>query len=193
MVQIFKSTSEPDKVCQGDIFILTNGELQEILPEEIYQMDITLNGFIVISNTCDIENDNITYINICPIVALEYMVESIRKKKKKQGKKSKDIKNSINSSINDLVGYNLKKYFYLPKDETCNIDDEWVVLIEFVLTHDRDYILPLIKKRRVCTLKNPWKEKLGWIVGTFYNRVSLENHSHEKIQELLERVKKQQS
>lgn len=171
MVSIYENPSKC--VNQGDILILNENEIKEnfFRPEK---EGITL-GLIVISNSCDIENKNIDYICLSPIVTLNYLMEELSEKVRKEGGNGGKIKKSKKKFIENLMKYNKKKYFYLPKNIKYKINESAVVAIEIVLNYPLNSVIDKIFEKRICTLKSPWKEKFGWSVGNLYNRVSLED------------------
>lgn len=182
MVKIFDNISE--NIYQGDIFLLTQKEMKEIFLFE--EPEIPVKGFVVVSNTCDIKNRNIEYISVSPFMPLKHMVDAITKEKKKAGRSSSQIRDSIKTNIDKLLQYDKKKYFYLPKDDEFGLSEESVALLEIVLTSNMDECtISFISKKRICSIKSPWREKLGWAMGNMYNRVALDDFPPNKTDEVI--------
>ena len=188
-VGIFKGKEK--NICQGDIFFPDESEINDVLNIDA---KLPIRGFIVVSNSCDIKNESIDYLSIAPIIPLQYIIdlkiERKRIKKEAQNKvlSNKEIKEIKNKNIEVVMSYDKKLYFYLPKKESYNIKEDCIVLLEMILTYELNKIFKLIKKKRKCTLKSPWREKLGWSVGNLYNRVALEDFKEDDIETVVSNI-----
>lgn len=174
-----------DKLKQGDILIPTDEDYKEIYPDKLPGIV----GIIIISNSCDIKNDNIKFIAVAPIIPLEYAVSTITKKKKDERKSPSDIKHAVEKGVENIMGYNNKVYFYLPKNRYYKIRVNSIVILEMSIPRELKEVRDIMKESRVCSLKNPWREKLGWCVGNLYNRVAVEDYSSSHKREVLSRFR----
>jgi len=183
-------------IQQGDIFTLDKEKIKELFDLSVYdKYDDPIENFIVVSNSCDIENDSIDFLSIAPSVELNFVIDILIKqmvtKKKKDGNfySNKEIKSFVKNIIHNLVLYGSKKFFYLPKNQDYSVNNDCIVHLDIILIDNLKQIRPLILKNRICTLKNPWKEKLGWAMGNMYNRVALENYPNDLEKNLLDCIK----
>lgn len=183
MVVIYQKKEE-DELCQGDFFSLTDSEIDEFFPYILKVEENEIKKFIIVSNTCDIQQNNIKYLSIAPIIELKPMLDDIAFKKKENGSKKENIESAIINFVKDLHIYNNKEYFYLPKNNRYDISEESIVLLEYILTKQIDDFMPFIRKKVKYTLKPPWKEKLGWKMGYLYNRIALIDFPKDKYKKI---------
>jgi hypothetical protein len=119
------------------------------------------------------------------------MLEKMAEDLKGKGKEG-DIEKETNDLMNNLYKYNKKQFYYLPKDLDYKINEDCVAWIEIIITQEVKILKEAILKNIKCTLKPPWKEKLGWRLGYLYNRVSLEDFEKkwrkEKTKELIKGI-----
>lgn len=191
---IYSDTQPSSIPRQGDIFILDNDTIKNYLPAFLQIHDSMVSYFIITSNSCDILknfNKNQGYLSFSPILSLNLMLEKLAEDLKRKGKE-KDIEKETNELMNDLYKYNKKQFYYLPKDIERDIKEDCVAWIEIIITQEVNKLKDIILKNIKCTLKSPWKEKLGWRLGYLYNRVSLEDFEKKwrkvKTKELIEEI-----
>ena len=78
---MYKIDKDPNSLIQGDIILdYKNEDLYKYEPKEFYK------GILVLSYTCDLdpEHTGISYINICPIFSLEYLIMILFEKFKEE-------------------------------------------------------------------------------------------------------------
>ena len=159
------------KISQGDIFLPEKDKLRDIFG---ISKDVPLVGLIILSNTCDIKHLHVERVCVSPIFPLKYLLDSLFKKRKSEGKKAgKKWKRGF---IDNLAKYNSKIYFYLEKNSKDKISNDSVAFIEIILNFRLADVSNIISETKLCSLKSPWREKLGWSVGNLYNRVSLKDY-----------------
>jgi len=180
-MDLIKSTPFPDIFCdpekktqifQGDIIKYKNyiNTKQENL------------GFIILSNSCDLENlKRKRVISIAPIFPFNFVFDDIineafKRTKKKVGNfnSSKEIEenftNLVSQSIYDESNYKKKyTYFISPLSEFDN--KPTIVYIEHI-TSINITELKTIFDHRIISIKPPWREKLGFKTGNIYNRIA---------------------
>lgn len=188
MVEFYKDKG--NQVNQGDIFSLSNSEVEKYFPFLFKTEWSTIIDFIVTSYTCDIQHNRLKYICIAPLIKLKPMLDEMATKKKNNGALKKNIEESLDSFINELHIYNPKEYFYLPKEEKFGINEEYVVLLEFLLPQKFDEFIDVVKEKTKCSLISPWKEKLGWKIGYLYNRIALDEFSETLRKKITEKTLK---
>ena len=160
---------------QGDIFVLDTGTREKY---GLIQEDVTIVGFLLVSNSCDIVNEDIQQFLFCPIVTISSIVRSLSTELKSSGVKgpSKTDLSNLRSRIHDVMGYKHKTYFFLPKKDKV-IGENSAALLEHLIALKRESVLADFASGRRITLASPWRENLGWRVGNLFNRVALNNHS----------------
>lgn len=186
MIEFYKDKDKKNQVSQGDIFSLSDSEVEDYFPFLLKTEWATIINFIVTSYTCDIQHNRIKYICISPIIKLKPMLDDMATKKKNNGAIKKNIEEKVNNFVKDLHIYKLKEYFYLPKDENYDINEDYVVLLEILLPQKFEEFITIIKKTTKCSLMSPWREKLGWKIGYLYNRIALDEFSEKLRNEITE-------
>mgnify|MGYP006281679553 CR=1 FL=1 len=185
-------TAHKEDIEQGDIFNLTPSEIEEYFDFEHEKIE----KFIVLSNSCDITNDSIDFLSIGPCinlnVVLDDLLQEMVERKDEKGDsfyKRKEIKKNIKNIIHGLVVYNSKRFFYLPESDKFQIQNPCLTFLDTILIYEIKEFKKVINKKRICTLKNPWKEKLGWAMGNIYNRVALEDYEDKLEKQILTNLK----
>ena len=186
MIERYQKVNKEEYIQQGDIFL---ADLKYEIKSEDGFSKINNNLWIVTSNSCDIKQNKLKYISISPIVPLYFVTESVAQDKKKKGLKNNDIKDDIKKLIGNLIKYNNKKFFYLPKNKSFYLEQESVVMLEIILTFRIDEVENIIKEKRLCSLSSPDRENLGWAIGNLYNRVAVEDYHKDHHENLFNEIK----
>lgn len=190
-VRIFEKAN-PDKICQGDIFSVLEPDTRKKFTEVVVE-DYKIEWFIVISNTCDIkQKDVIKYLHFCPLVPLKNILMELKKdyESRTPVPKPDTIKNNLEGFVRENLIYKKKRFYYLPEKKYFKIKEQYLILLDAIITLDKKTATEMIKDKRICSLKSPWKEKLGWAVGNIHNRVSLKDYSEKQLKDALELVEK---
>lgn len=180
-MDLIKNTPFPDIFCepekkthifQGDIIKYINyiNTKQENL------------GFIILSNSCDLENlKNKTVISIAPLFPFNFVFddmlsEALNRTKKKLDtlKSSKEViehfTNLVSQYIYDESNYKKKYTFFIsPLSEFDN--KPTIAHIEHI-TSIKITELKIILQNRIISIKPPWREKLAFKTGYIYNRIA---------------------
>jgi len=180
MVLPYRKTKN-NELNQGDIIILSPPQKKAL---EISQ---EFNGLLIVSNTCDLSN-NASDICVVPFLeikkALEIIIDLKKKELKEKGKKwnSKTKDSFINNMTQDLSQYNSKNFYYLPISREIGIKENQIALLIKSFTVDREEFYDIFKTGRIATLRHPWREKLGFVMGNLFNRPSLKNYDSNQEQ-----------
>jgi|WetSurMetagenome_2_1015567.scaffolds.fasta_scaffold281370_1 hypothetical protein len=175
------------KIFQGDIIRRVEDEC------DFFDGQEGAVGYLIISNSCDIINEDIEYISLVPVYpffkAIRVYMDKYRDKFEKidgnekhynKNSKIKDFENQIASIIEKETNYNGKSTFFIsPLNEFSSLPT--LALIEDVrstLINDSKEILLM---NRLCSLKNPWREKLGFKAANLYNRIATYTPNKDEI------------
>ena len=176
---IYKTLDDDQKkyLFQGDIIRKCN------LLSSSYSKCI---GYLIVSNSCDLQHlKKKKVISLVPIYrfdeTLEKIVKNIQKKicsKKKEKASETSIRSTfetifiseVSRIIQEEANYVRKHTFFLsPLTTFCERPS--IAHIEDLISVKKEKKDILIKNR-VSSLQNPWREKLGFMVGNLYNRVA---------------------
>lgn len=114
------------------------------------------------------------YIHVCPVFKLDVLVTNIveenKRKPKEQQKNSKNLKEDAESFLREMTQYKPKYYFLLFPDSEFGNKPAFADL-------GRVFGVPIewketIISKRILSLKNSWREKLGYKIGYLYNRIA---------------------
>lgn len=154
----------PEHLSQGDIF--TRPDI-----ENFFKYDPKENALIVLTYTCDFTNPNdiIPYVTFCPIRSIDILIEEYIRAN--LNKLDKDIEKSLIDKLNGLINNKRRFYFFIPPHEELDILG-FADLTQIANISYEDSFKKILEKR-ITGLKNPWKEKLGWMIGYNYNRIAL--------------------
>ena len=143
-------------------------------------------GYLIVSNSCDIINGNIEFISLVPIYPFFKGVEGKMEKYKSKfvdqcksksfnvGGFIKQFENEIVDLISDEVNYKRKSTFFLSPLHKFG-DFPTLATIEDVRSVPVNETKDLILDHRICSLKNPWRELLGFKVAYLYNRIATDD------------------
>jgi hypothetical protein len=86
----------------------------------------------------------------------------------------KQFENEVTTVVNDEVKYIRKSTFFLsPLPAFDNLPT--FAIIEDIRSIPIGETKEIILKSRIASLKNPWREKLGYKLAYLYNRVATDN------------------
>jgi hypothetical protein len=181
-----------DKLCESKLF---QGDIIKRVEDEcdLFDGQDDAIGYLIVSNSCDIINDNIEFISLVPIYPFfkaisEYISASKSKfralasgcEKYKRDGKIREFENQISNIIHEEAKYNRKSTFFLsPLDEFNGLPS--LAIIEDIRSIPISEAKDIILSYRICSLKNPWREKLGFKVANLYNRVATQEPAKEAI------------
>lgn len=168
-------------LCQGDIIVGYSSE-------KLLTFDQTPVGYIVLNYTCDLkQNEDLRSLLIAPIIKMDFFFDGIIKavengyikQKKSKGQKLPRKKKIIIQFFTALFQRfeQFSKYeghsFYLLFPNSF-FDYFSLVDITNIINLDTKELNELIKFRK-CSLCEPWKEKLGFMVGSIFNRIAVDD------------------
>jgi hypothetical protein len=157
-----------DQLMQGDLIV----ECPIIIPpdsiieDEEYDVHVQLIDSIILSQSCDLANNNIEIVLVCPYITLKYFLQSLPQD---QVCTSKAKKKTID---------NLKKGF-LPGYHLLNKDDG--LLDDYLVVDFRNvYGININSLKRICIenekrirLNSPYREHLSQAFARYFMRVGL--------------------
>jgi hypothetical protein len=162
-------------LCQGDIIRITKGKC-----DFFDEQDDAL-GYLIASNTCDLQQHNeMEWICLVPIYPYDLVLreflgdKSEQIAKKLKNGKTKDAKSELEETMANII---LKDSNYVPKF-TFFISP----LIEFNNMASIAYLddirstnlesKNILLDNKICSIKSPWREQLGYKLGNLFNRAS---------------------
>jgi hypothetical protein len=144
-------------------------------------------GYLVVSNSCDLErggDDGLEWISVVPIYPYKAIlndilddkvkkINDIRIREQKKGK-SYDAKGALETTIADIIqkeaNYKPKYTFFISPLKIFN-NMPTIAFLDDIRPIDFNSA-EILLKYKICSMKNPWREKLGFKVGNLFNRVS---------------------
>jgi len=166
-----------EQLEQGDIFYNYPIFLPKVTPETIRAIqnnetpetpvDVNLVDVIVLSQSCDLENDNVDTVILCPIWLLaDYEAQQVRTQKwkntKERAKRKEDIRQG-NSPALHMLAY----------DETLDVPLR-VVEFKRIYTTPKDILMSFAKTcNRRLRLLPPYREHLSQAFARYFMRVGL--------------------
>jgi len=148
-----------NRPCQGDIF-----------KRDAINLDIkdisSIFGWIIINSTCDLVRPRLDYFFFAPIRPLRYFIE-----------KSSYSKNKKKEYLSKILNYEMLRTFFLPSSSKINSDEPLFCQLGYIFSipigDDYDETCKSLLKYRIISLKPPWREKLGQIVGNNFSRIGV--------------------
>lgn len=187
---MYKTENLEEYLCQGDIILnFTLDSLQNFEPIDYYK------GILILSFTCDLKNNKLEFINYCPIYSLhhriiefyEFIKNNAQMKKEIKKRASKNahsyIKGKVINLLSEICNYKKQNIFFL-KGESIFIEQSYANLEQIYSLSSEN--VDQLKIYRVASLKNPWVEKLGFMLGFCFNRVATDEISKSERDALFE-------
>jgi hypothetical protein len=180
---IFIKDDFSNHLCQGDIIqgtflkrFIAVTTIEPPPPE----------GFIILSNTCDLKHSNIDFILFSPIFKVELFIKGFIQKLQDKGKNptEKTLIEDISKSIYRLTNYGTKGHFFLPPDDIFEHLATFSILTQ-IYPVERDK-MQLLLDSRTASLIPPWREKLGYCTGYLFNRVATYSPDKDKVSDWYE-------
>lgn len=154
---------ENESLSQGDIFLKFESK---IFPQS-EQGEL---GFITLTYTCDLEHpEDLNYILFCPIFDFDILIEKYIEKL--SNKTLIKIQEALENIINNLFNNDKRYYFFLSPIPEVSRNPAYAHL-EQITKIPNENIGKLIENRK-ASLKEPWREKLGWMTGNLFNRIAI--------------------
>ncbi len=169
---IFCEPEKKSQIFQGDVIKYKNyiKTKQENL------------GFIILSNSCDLEKlRNKKIISVAPIFPFNYVFddmvkEAFKRTKNKLGtlKSSKEVKESFTDLVSQFIyeESNYKKKYTFFISPLADFDNKPIIAHIEHITSIEITELKIILENRIISIKPPWREKLAFKTGYIYNRIA---------------------
>jgi len=141
-------------------------------------------GYLIASNSCDLQRlDRKTVVSLVPIYPFKYILKGIietvakrviaQKKRHEKERTDYDVESALCLEVAELIfseaNYARKYTFFIsPLEEFDNLPS--TAFIEDVRSVNKKYKRRLLE-HRIVSLRNPWREKVGHMVGNLYNRI----------------------
>jgi len=166
----YSDISKDDDLEQGDVIencnvIMPNEKSYEaILNDDILDVPVEKIDGIVLSQSCDISNDKIDSIILCPILPL-------RQIKKFEDKREREILRRGNSPA----------YHLLNKFGTKTLEEDYYVVdFHHIYSVPKKFIETLVKSQTRKRLLPPYREHLSQSFARYFMRVGLPSSISEK-------------
>lgn len=184
MVVHFTYDSDPPEgeLRQGDLLEITDdlrGTLEEFHPHYANNPDYPF--LIVITQSCDLAFRDgkcaSRYISLAAVRHLETLIgQEIERQSKSSIEKHRKVfpenkKPWMEDFMKKLLNNNLPGYFYLEPESAFGIDSSYVAYLALSIAIKSDNY-QICKEARFASLKEIFRAKLGWLVGSMYSRVA---------------------
>jgi hypothetical protein len=157
------SLAQGDIIEQCNVIVPNEQHYQAILENRNNEvgLDIKIINGIVLSQSCDIENDKIDSIIICPIWSLKNFIEKGDYFKSKNGKE-------------DLRQGKIPEYHLLQKFESDELpDDFYFVDFHHIYSVPKKFVEAILKNKTRKRLLPPYREHLSQSFARYFMRVGL--------------------
>jgi len=157
-----------NNIEQGDLIV----DCPIIIPPSIIkegdepEIEIKLINSIILSQSCDLVNNKIDIVLVCPYYPLKIFIDNIPDDQKSR--------KAIKKNIDNLRKGHLPGYHLLNKDNELNIDDYLVVDFRNVYGIEINNLKDIAKKQGKRTrLLPPYREHLSQAFARYFMRVGL--------------------
>jgi hypothetical protein len=178
-------TPDKAKLYQGDL-LKRSPEIEKILKDThpTYCEKEDYKFFIVLTQSCDLAlrngSCNTKYINIAPARPLNVVIKDIILKyqyddtERKLGFINEKRKEKIYDFMERLFNNNEHDYFFLYREENFELDDEHCAFLRLSIAIKSESYATLLQSK-FLQIKEPYRSKLGFLVGKLYSRVATED------------------
>lgn len=168
MANWFVEISNDTSLEQGDIIenckiIFPNEtDYQALLQEKPTHVEMNYIEIdcVIMSQSCDLENDKIKYIILCPIATLQQAMKSFELLRSSKGREQ-------------LRQGNLPSYHLLDKITLKGKEDFYCVSFHSIFSVPKEYLKALVKDKTRLRLLSPYKEHLSQSFARYFMRVGL--------------------
>lgn len=196
----YQPYQDSDDLYQGDI-LETTGSIQSIL-EDVHPhfLNAKYTGFLVLTQTCDLVRRGSAdcksrYINLAVIRPLEDVLWNFLDKicervkisdKVVEGFYLSESKSKAHQLFERIINQNEQALgvFYLHPDGAVKIAEHSVALLQVSIALRAQEHYDTLIDARCGRLADPFRDKLGWLIGNLYSRVATEDMSIEKQKEI---------
>lgn len=165
----YNEISNSNLIQQGDIIkdcpivVPPSFSMEE---DKEYEIEVKNIDSIILSQSCDLENNKIDIVLVCPIFSLKKFKDNLPEDKKS--------KKAFKSHVENLKKGNLPGYHILNKNEELNIEDYLVVDFRNVYGIQIDSLRNIAEN--IITrirLNPPYREHLSQAFARYFMRVGL--------------------
>jgi len=138
--------------------------LDEQNSEEIQDMQYIEGDFIIMSQSCDLANDKIDSVIVCPVIPLKKVAEISPELQLKSSKQREVLRQG------NIPSYHLLNKIKL---ETVSVADFYCVSFKHIYSVPKKYLKKLLEGKNRCRLLSPYKEHLSQSFARYFMRVGL--------------------
>ena len=168
MANWFNEINDDTSLEQGDIIekcrIICPSEshYQALLQEKptYVEMNYIECDCIIMSQSCDLENDKIKHVILCPITTLQTAMKAFELLRSSKGREQ-------------LRQGNLPSYHLLNKITLNDKEDFYCVSFHSIFSVPKEYLQALVKDKTRLRLLSPYKEHLSQSFARYFMRVGL--------------------
>lgn len=185
-------------LSQGDILERTP-ELDAVLKmyHPYYEKSDQNKYFIVLTQSCDLVKGRdydpckSKYISLSPVrplsIVIEKKIELLKNKKLDFGMPvcSDKNKNIISNFLRKLLNNNETEYFYLHDDKSLSFSEPCCAFLRLSISIKSKENYETCLNARILTLKDSFRDKLGWALGQIYSRVGTEDWDKSELTQLI--------
>lgn len=189
-------TTDNKNLYQGDIVAKTT-EFSKLLADYYpYYLNDNYKYFIILTQSCDLhKHDDIRckarYISLAParvwnlIVKkeLEYIQDEIEIR---AGICSRDKKKKMGNFVESLINNNDSRYFFLYSQPENGLKEDFVASLRLSIALKIEHYQTILSAR-ILQLTEPFRAKLGWLVGESYSRIGTQDWALEGKTKIIER------
>lgn len=183
----FKHAAAGGDLRQGDILEIS-GPLEALIASNHHQhMPSTCSHGIVLTQCCDLVRGRgmkTKDLALAPLVPLtEVLDEKLAREQTEFGRSanvcSESKKPKLAQFLTDLLNNNNHELFYIHKEEGFGLFEPQCALLRQSLSVPCEAAYGACIEARIFSLKEPWRAKLGWLVGNIYSRVGTPDWTDE--------------
>jgi hypothetical protein len=164
----YKSLNNSSSLEQGDLIkdcpiVIPPAKL---IKDDVPEVEVKLINSIVLSQSCDLVNDKIQIVLVCPYYTLKYFIDNLPENQK--------TTKAVKKHIDNLRKGNLPSYHLLNKFEELEINDYLVVDFRNVYGIQIDNIKEIAANLNArIRLLPPYREHLSQAFARYFMRVGL--------------------
>lgn len=157
-----KTLSQGDIIEQCRILVPEEKHYLALLKEAASSLDLkyTVADCIIMSQSCDLVNEKISFVILCPIITLESLIEKNDFYKKSDNREQLRLGNQPSYHLLPQITVNGKKAYY------C-------VSFHHIFSVPKSFLTELVKDKTRLRLLSPYKEHLSQSFARYFMRVGL--------------------
>lgn len=128
--------------------------------ETFLEMEYIETTCIILSQSCDLTNDKIEFVILCPVNSLKYLINAV------PYYRAKDAREQLRQG-------NQPSYHLLNKLTINGIRDFYCVSFHHIFSVPKEYLKVLVSDKKRLRMKSPYKENLAQSFARYFMRVGL--------------------